>query len=286
MTRIAIASCCKIRGHKSQEAQPAWGWIEAADPDLLLLLGDNVYMRQGGRKRWDFKQLETVYQEQFQEPHFASLVARVPFMATWDDHDFGPNDSRGATKDGRPRRAKSRRLFHKYLADAINDNHPQVYCSHTIDDVKVIMLDVRYYKTGLRQRDSTILGKRQERWLWRELEHDSKYTIVGSGTCLEKGAPRDKWSAYRDAYARLREKLEDVERLLFLSGDLHRNIFVNHGGFYEVISSGVGRKEDGKPLNNYGLIDFGTTRVKVTLHGRRASDRIEKRIRSGSWRLY
>ena len=195
---------------------------------------------------------------------------------------FGPNDSRGASKRDKPYRAKSRRLFHKHMSAAINDNRPNVYCAHSIDDLKVIMLDVRYYRTDLRQRNPTILGSAQERWLWDELDHDRRYTVVGSGTCLTNGGKRDRWNAYRDAYARLSEQLEKVPRLLFVSGDIHRNKFVSHNGFFEVISSGVGRKEAGKPINNYGIIDFGKTRVKVELRGR---DRLTRRIKSSNWTL-
>ncbi len=281
MTKIAIASCCKIRGQKSQKDQPAWQSIEEERPDLVLLLGDNVYMRQSG-PRWDLRQLKSVYEVQFREPHFASLLDNVPYMATWDDHDFGPNDSRGASERDKPYRARSRRLFHRFMKDGINNNRPEVYCSHVVNDVKVIMLDVRYYRTGLRQRNPTILGSKQERWLWRELDHNSKFTVVGSGTCLESGAPRDKWSAYRDAYARLREHLKQVPRLLFVSGDLHKNTFKTHDGFFEVISSGIGRKERGRPLNNYGIIDFGRTRVRVSLRG---THRREKTIRTNSWKV-
>jgi phosphodiesterase/alkaline phosphatase D-like protein len=57
MTKIAIASCCKISGQNSVENQIAWQKIESEQPDLLLLAGDNVYMRQTG-ERWQLEQLK------------------------------------------------------------------------------------------------------------------------------------------------------------------------------------------------------------------------------------
>ena len=283
MTKIAIASCCKIQGQHSQREQPAWQSIEEARPDLVLLLGDNVYMRQSRRRRWDFDQLDETYRRQFNEPHFRSLIDNVPYMATWDDHDFGPNDSRGATEDGRPHRGRSRRLFHQWHDRAINNNRPNVYCSHVIDDIKVIVLDTRYYRTGLRQRHPTILGRTQERWLREELDHDHKFTVVASGTCLIHGGERDKWSAYRDAYARLDEQLKSVSRLMFVAGDLHVNKFNEHDGYFEVISSGIGRLDNRRPLNNYGLINFRARSVDIELRGRKRRHNIDKRINVSRW---
>ncbi len=104
MTRIAIASCCKIQNVGDQ---PVWSEIEEHDPDLLLLLGDNVYMPNS---RWDHGFMEQRYKEQFAEPHFASLIQKVPFLATWDDHDFGINDSRGAYISDSYRRESGRQF--------------------------------------------------------------------------------------------------------------------------------------------------------------------------------
>ena len=105
MTRIAITSCC--RGHSFDE-QPVWADIEEEKPDLLLLLGDQIYMNNHEWRHWE---LDKYYQMQLAEPHFAWLIEKVPFLATWDDHDFGPNDARGAVGSGPANRRKSRNRF-------------------------------------------------------------------------------------------------------------------------------------------------------------------------------
>lgn len=283
MTKIAIASCSKIGGAKYtiQKIQPAWKSIEDERPDIVVLLGDIVYMRQSG-PRWQLDQLDLQYQEQFKESNFSSLIASVPFMATWDDHDFGPNNACGDTDEDRPFRARSRRLFHQHMKKAINNNRPEVYCSHVVGDVKIILLDGRYYRTGLQHPSPTILGAVQEQWLARELNHGHKYTVVGCGTCLTHGDPNDKWQAYTQAYVRLQNMLAAVPRLLYVSGDIHENKFVSHGNFHEVISSGVGRQENRRVLNNYGIIDFRAAKVNIQLRGAHASDHA---IRTRDWRV-
>ncbi len=282
-TRIAFASCSKIDGQKKQLIQPAWSRIAQAKPDLLLLLGDNVYMRQGGPVRWDFKQLGETYQNQFSEPNFLGLIGKVPYMATWDDHDFGPNDSRGDTSDGRPNRIKSRNLFHKYHSAAINANRPNVYCSHVVGDVKIIMLDGRFFRTDRRQSEPTILGAKQEAWLQKELQHGLKYTVVCSGSCLTQGGETDSWLAYPKARQRLLGILSAVPRVLFLSGDIHRNKFASIHGFHEVISSSVARTEDDGPRENFGVIDFLSNQVRVELQSLRPADRVSRTIRTSDW---
>lgn len=294
MTKVAIASCCKVQ---MQNEQPAWADIEAENPDFVLLLGDNAYMRNS---RWDHDGLEKRYQQQFAEPNFKSLTDNVPYMAIWDDHDFGVNDSRGA-EISHWKREKSRKLFHEYMGGAINDNRPEVYCSHEIDDIKVIMLDVRYYRQRAHPSRpwATLLGGEQEEWLWRQLDHNKKYTLIGSGTCIRDGADRETYRDFKNFYGKFKEELAKRERVLFVSGDIHRNKFRTHSlgdgkKFHEAISSGIGRKETlgswpriryGDPLNNYGIINFGSTRVNVSLRGRKSNHQIDKTIRSSSWDL-
>ena len=149
MTRIAITSCCKIQMVREQIG---WSQIEAAEPDLLLLLGDTAYMHNS---RWDHDGLDRRYCEQFEEPHFASLVENVPFLATWDDHDFGTNDSAGGEIADWKRR-KSRKLFDKHIwADRLRHRIRKpcsagIYYSIDFNDIRVIMVDVRYFRTGSR----------------------------------------------------------------------------------------------------------------------------------------
>ena len=269
--KIAFASCSKIQ---NQKIQPAWKAIEDESPDHLLLIGDNVYSPWW---RWSHRKMNKRYQQQFQETHFRSLIQKVPFNATWDDHDFGPNDKKGA-HTSKKRKNKSRELFHRYMN--CSTNLPHVYHSFEVGDVRIIMLDIRYYREKPHlKRNATILGAVQERWLEQELNHSKRYTIVCSGSCLTNGT--EKLEKYDDYYPKLRSMLRDKGRTLFLSGDIHENDFVDHEGFYEATSSGVGRDN----LNNYGIINLEDNRVDITLRGSRQRDNIKIAIDGNSWSL-
>lgn len=282
MTKIAIASCCKVQ---MQHDQPAWAAIESENPDQLLLLGDNVYMLND---RWDHAYLRDRYVDQLAVPEFASVISNVPYMAIWDDHDFGVNDSRGAYVSY-SRKRRSRDLFHQYLPGAINPDRPRIYTSHVINDVKIIMLDVRTWRTYSNRIDATMLGDDQEQWLWNELQHPHRFTVIGTGSCVSAGADRETWKDFDRFYSEFLNRVPS--RTLVVSGDIHKNAFQSHQGFFEATSSGIGRKtkpsggRPAVPMNNYGIITFGNQRVTIDLRGDQAANQIRKQIRVSNWSL-
>lgn len=140
--KFALASCSKIQ---KRPDQPAWKSIEKKRPDLLLLLGDNVY---GGTFTFCWKkyhkQLKARYKKQLDENNFKKLTSKVPFKAIWDDHDFAKvNNGNGANIKAKYKN-KSRELFHKYMH--CSTNLPEVYYSFEQGNAKFIMLDVRHYR--------------------------------------------------------------------------------------------------------------------------------------------
>ena len=82
--KIGLGSCSK------QEEQPIFNSIFAQQPDLFLFMGDNHYANTMhlDALRWHYRRFRNL-------PERASLLANVPTMATWDDHDFLANNSNG-----------------------------------------------------------------------------------------------------------------------------------------------------------------------------------------------
>lgn len=268
--KIALASCTKIQ---NQSVQPVWRNILEEQPDHLLLLGDNVYapVLTGSQKK-----LAKRYKQQFMETNFRDLVQRVPFNAIWDDHDFGWNDIKGAhVKDSFRRR--SRDLFHEYMN--CSTNLPHVYHSFEKNDVKFILLDTRYYRQKWHvSSKATVLGPEQDEWFKQQLKHGCRYTVVCGGSCLSDG--NEKLENYETFYPWFSTLLKAKGRTLYLSGDIHENKFVQHDGFFEVISSGAGRDN----LNNYGIIEFSANRIEIDLRGeRRQRDNFRCSIDANTW---
>ena len=299
MTRIVFVSCANV---ELRPVQPAWDAIAADPPDLLILLGDNTYMSWTGPK-WELERLRQNYEAQFKIPSFKKLIDTVPTLAIWDDHDLGPDDSCGAELEPQ-QLADSRALFNHYLAKARNNNPPHMYCTYDIGEVRVIMLDVRTYRTLSTVSAPTVLGRDQEDWLWKELADNPKpYTIVASGSVMDRGVEQHKLSDYKAFYKRLKSELRHrpsdpkkphapkPRKVLFLSGDIHDNRWKAWPGFFEATSSGVacvanvgpkGKKVE-VPIDNWGLLTFGPEELTVDLRGH-APSRVEThKVRLRDW---
>jgi alkaline phosphatase D len=182
------------------------------------------------------------------KPEFQKLKASTPILATWDDHDFGWNDS------GRhyPYKEESKKIFLDFFGvpDSAVLNHKGIYYSKIIADapktVQLIMLDMRTFRdkllpyNGSRKNepgfqyeldyspyttaDSTMLGKEQWQWLEEQLRTPADVRIIGSST--QFGITHNGYEAWAN-FPHEQQKMIDLIKttkangVLFLSGDVH-----------------------------------------------------------------
>ena len=296
--KIAFVSCAYAT---HRPVQPAWDEIRAAEPDLLLLLGDTAYLDWAGEGNkngvWDVAALEACYAAQFDIPGFRALVEdpQLPKLAVWDDHDCGPNDTMGA--DASPANLqRTRAMFDRWMgfAQNVRPGSP-MYCAWDgFPGLRILMLDGRTWRTRPNAEHATLLGSDQEDWLRDRLTQDAqpRITIVATGSAFGKGQDDRGYdiSDYADFAAELSGMLAfrpggqtetDLgRRALFLGGDIHRNRFkTQDGGWHEVISSGVACFAPGtlewpsaalthRFCDNWGLLTIGDDTVQIDLHGR------------------
>ncbi len=135
--KIAFCSCNHPMVHPEQ---PGWLALAAAAPDVLLLLGDNIYIENhageliGSQKPCfalsdlDFaRRLHARYAAQWGVMQFrVALRASQRIMGTLDDHDFLGNDS--FVSPILQRKARFARLLHRQFIAACNLKPlPQLY---------------------------------------------------------------------------------------------------------------------------------------------------------------
>jgi alkaline phosphatase D len=288
MTTIAFTSCAKAQAVKKQKV---WDEIAEREPDALLLLGDNVYM-----KREDHDDpaaladdLDGRWEKQLAEPHFAALLAslkkrRAAVLATWDDHDSFGDDRCGADLDP-ALVAAARATFHRRAP--VTATSPELYCRVDLSDACILMLDARSFRTAknaVRDRDG-MLGAAQWRWLEAQLASARpRYTLVCNGSPLHDYRS-EGWRAWPAARSRMVELLRDQPGVLFLAGDVHDNELGYADGVIEVVSSAVARV--GKivrwKLANYGVLELEEDGVRVKLRGRQKKQKRDAWIPLAAW---
>ncbi|MEM6408614.1 MAG: alkaline phosphatase D family protein [Pseudomonadota bacterium] len=287
VARLIFVSCCS----PWRWNQPAWGWIAARAPDLLLLLGDNIY---AANDRWDLSDMADKYRARMNDPQFRFAIDRIPTLATWDDHDIGPNNMAGDSAEARAigetgleRREEARLQFLSHLAprgvqsDRLSQVSGEIYCSYMLNGVLVILLDGRFHRQNIREvgADGQFLGEAQEAWLWDQLERAQREKVLATVVCCgstidSSNQLGEDVSHYRRFYTEFVPRFTACPNPIFLSGDIHRNAYVRHRGFVEGISSGVAQTRnrivsevfpDGREeTNNYGMLEIFEDRARFT----------------------
>ncbi len=95
------------------------------------------------------EQLQGEWNRLADKPEFQAVRATVPFMATWDNHDYGTHDGGVAF----PLKNVSQRIFLDFFgepADSMRRSTPGVYDAKIYGPAgkrtQIILLDTRYFK--------------------------------------------------------------------------------------------------------------------------------------------
>jgi alkaline phosphatase D len=237
LSRIAFGSCAR-----QDQPQPIWTAVVAAQPELFLLLGDNIY---GDSE--DVQVLRAKYALLGEQPGFRDLKAACPILATWDDHDYGANDA-GAEY---PQRRASQQAFLDFFgapADDLRRQRDGVYSAQSFGPpgqrVQVILLDTRFFRSplqvgaeegeageGRRGRyapnedpTATMLGDAQWEWLAVQLRQPAELRLIGSSVqAIAKDHGFEKWGNFPAERRRLWRLIRETRAngVVLLSGDRH-----------------------------------------------------------------
>ncbi|MBN80307.1 MAG: hypothetical protein CMJ70_09215 [Planctomycetaceae bacterium] len=225
-TRLAFASCAR----EDEGSARVWRRMLHADPQAIVLLGDTPYIdsTQLAEQRSRYREFAAV-------PSFRQLVAGRRFYATWDDHDFGRNDTDGNL----PGKSNARRAFGEYRANASYGNGKHgIYSRFRFGGVEVFLLDTRYFAgtepSPFDPEKRSLLGAEQWKWLGRGLrDSTARFKILACGMIWNEAVrpgKRDHWGSYpheRDALFRFLGR-ERISGVVLIGGDVHRSRVVRH----------------------------------------------------------
>ena len=219
--RVLFASCAA-----TGSTSPVFTAMREQQADLFVHMGDLHYEDIGRNAVSRFREAYlAVHASAAQSALFRSL----PLAYTWDDHDFGPNDSdRTSPSRGAALEAYRRFVPHYPLA---TDPGATIHQSFTVGRVVFLMTDCRAGRSPRRapEKERTMLGEGQLAWLLAQLEQAGKAPLVVWVNSVPWITRRDESTREGWApFARERERIADhvvrlglVERLVMLSGDAH-----------------------------------------------------------------
>lgn len=218
---IAFGSCVDMNGRFGE----LWEQIDKHGCEGMVLLGDTPYIDSTQIIHQRIK-----HRNFFLHEGPAALSKKIPFWGTWDDHDFGANDSDGGIHN----RSNTRRVFQEYRP-LVNygENGEGIYTQFRRGPIEVFLLDTRYFagtENSFASADKpTLIGRAQWEWLKRVLKASTapvKILACGMTWDAKLTAATTRADCW-DRYVYEREALidylgkEKITQALLVGGDIH-----------------------------------------------------------------
>ncbi len=190
--------------------------------DLMFWLGDNVYFAP-----FDLSSIYNMnrrYEKHRHLPELRPLLSKMPQYATWDDHDFGPNNS---TQDFW-RKDDSLHLFKSYWANPRYGllTTPGVFFRKQWGDLDFIVTDNRYHRDSknVPAAERAFFGTEQLAWLKNQLQtSQASFKIVVLGSPAFNRYYDESFIQASSEFKSLMDFLDQqrIEGVVFVSGDRH-----------------------------------------------------------------
>jgi len=244
--RIAMGSCTYINqkgtdregGGKYGGQYQIFESIYEKKPDLMLWLGDNVYYREN-----DFESREGLIERwthDRQTPELSPLFGNTINYATWDDHDYGPNNI-GRNYWLKDQATEVFKLMWGNPSAGLPEI-PGIFTYLNWGDVNIYLLDNRTHLTPSESKpeefgqNKALLGKKQVDWLIDHLawnlsqsandfkSYPARFNLIvlGSSVLSESGNP-DGYRNFPEEWQYLMDRIvsEKIRGVIFLTGDIH-----------------------------------------------------------------
>lgn len=268
---IAFGSCA------NQDApQPIWKSVIASEPELFLMMGDNVYASKPEQQP-----IAEQYRKLDQLPEYREAREKIPFMAIWDDHDMGTNDG-GADSPTRLIAQRDFLNYWTYVKNSMPVNQDGLYHAKLMGGLvtgrrrkvskgpilQVIMLDTRTFRSPLKRaenptsplhkfdphtdRSTTLLGATQWEWLEEQLRKKADLRIIVSSIqMIANDHGFEKWGNFPHEKQRFFDLLKKTKanNVIVLSGDRHvgsiaKTSIPGWGILYDVTASSLNKPTD------------------------------------------
>jgi len=267
---FVIGSCSYVNEPKFDRPGKPYGnnfeifnSINNKNPDFMLWLGDNTYLREPD---WNSRTgFINRYSHTRALAELQPLLASTHHYATWDDHDFGPNNSDGSFW----LKETASEIFKLFWGNPNYDvtGNGGITGFFQWGDLDFFLMDNRYHRTSNNNftEDRQLLGKDQIDWLINALTFSQapfKFIAIG-GQVLSSGAVYENYATYPDERKYLLDKIREakIEGVVFLDGDRHHTVLSKmHESedvypLYDLTCSSLtaGTNNDDESYNKYSL---------------------------------
>lgn len=236
-----------------------WPTMAASGADFMLWLGDSIYLREA-----DYSSAAGIWSRFRRDratPAFQPFLAAMPHYATWDDHEFGPNNANGDW----PLASVTRAAFEAYWPNQVFGSPADsraVYHRFQRGDAVFLLLDNRTHRDDstipeVPGRPKTQYGRAQLEWLKQQLASRNEggarlhqrltFIATGSQFLAERTYPgSEDHHRYQAERAEILDFIREnkIGGVVFLSGDVHYTEVLRRDGLlpyplYEFTSSAL-----------------------------------------------
>jgi alkaline phosphatase D len=280
--KLRIAAGARL---SADPEQPIFTELGALQPDLFMLLGDQIY---SGNLKANFLAYAKKYQKNWSIPQLKTLMQNVPTYMMWDDQDIKTNYFAGSSEN----RYEPARLAFELYAQAHNPppvRDGELYFQFQAGEVSVFVLDTRSHRSDPEAADGpdkTMLGETQKADLARFLKcAPGKVKVVATSVAFSNQVPGK--GSWRDYDVERRQLISFIERekidnLIMITGDQDWSALLLHSHkrtrFYELMPTplskelGKASKKESKGIvardddnHAFGVIDIDTTVKPATI---------------------
>lgn len=298
--RFAVASCAK--GMNS----PVFAAAAHQGARFFVHTGDFHYYDISENRVESFRR---AYDTHLSAPRLRAMLATVPLIYEWDDHDFGPNDSNRTSPSREASLRNYRELVPHYPLAA--DPAAPVDQVFTVGRVRFILSDLRSQRDPAAHR---MMSASQDAWLRTELlaARDTGHALIFWISSVPwNGAPldADRWQGYTAHRTEIADFIKAnglAGKVAILSGDAHMTAIddgthsdfatgggapipvfqagpIANRGSYKAGPYSHGARFQSAPdqlLNQFGLVDIADDgkNLRVTWSGREGSDGLGGRV--------
>jgi alkaline phosphatase D len=227
---IAVGSCAYINepfwdrpGKSYGDSTQIFKAIHEKKPDLMLWIGDNTYTREGDWNTWGGYLHRYTHTRSL--PELQPLLGSTHHYATWDDHEYGPNDADRSfwNKD------MASKAFNIFWANPKGRPLGEGSVTSTFGwgDCQFFMLDDRWFRAPNNDKDSTkaFLGDAQIDWLIDAMTFSkAPFKIIAcGGQVINNARFYENYAAYPVERRKLIDRITaaKIPGVIFLSGDRH-----------------------------------------------------------------